>query len=245
MAHQRCGQRPPACISTERVDDTLSATPCGTTGTCADDPDRRTIAQDDQWQFPRTRVSALGVAVRDLTGVNLPRTCVHSACTAESLMERVQGNVQTGLTNAEMMRLLVVQGALGAGLMLTDGWFAFGVLWILPTATVLPLLLRIRGVAEHEGVPGGDEVRETRHVAANRVEAALLSPFHINFHTAHHLFPSVPWYNLPALHARLMEEPAYATRLVTSPSYTGPGGVFDELTSVGPGVPQGMLTAAG
>ena len=33
----------------------------------------------------------------------------------------------------------------------------------------------------------------------------------------------MPWYNLPALHARLMEEPAYASRLVMSPSYTGPG----------------------
>jgi fatty acid desaturase len=200
----------------------------------ASDPDRATIAADDQWQFPRSRRSAVAVALRDLTGVNLPRTLRAFGLYAPwtSLVERVQGNTRTGLSNAEIVRLVVVQAVIGAGLFLTDGWVAFGVLWVLPTATVLPLLLRIRGVAEHEGVPGGDEVQETRHVDAGRVEAFLLSPFHINFHTAHHLFPSVPWYNLPALHARLMEEPAYASRLVRAPSYTGPGGVFDELTQV-------------
>ena len=67
-------------------------------------------------------------------------------------------------------------------------------------------------------------------VDAGPVEAFFLSPFNINYHTAHHLFPSVPWYNLPALHERLLEDSAYASRLVSAPSYTGPGGVFDELT---------------
>ena len=198
----------------------------------AGDPDRQTIAGDDQWHFPRSRASALGVALRDLTGLNLPRTLKAFGLYAPwtSLVERLQGNAKTGLTNSEIARLMLVQTVLVAGLTATNGWLAFGALWVLPTATVLPLLLRIRGVAEHEGVPGGDEVRETRHVAAGPLEAFFLSPFHINHHTAHHLFPSVPWYNLPALHARLLEEPAYAQRLVSAPSYTGPGGVFDALT---------------
>jgi fatty acid desaturase len=198
----------------------------------AADPDRTTIADDDQWHFPRTRSSALMVAFRDLTGINLPRTLRSVALYApwSAVMDRVRGNSRTAITDSEIVRLVAVQAAIIGVLAVTGGWLAFGALWLLPTATVLPLLLRIRGVAEHEGVPGGDEVRETRHVDAGWFEAALLSPFHINYHTAHHLFPSVPWYNLPALHARLLEEPAYASRLVSAPSYTGPGGVFDELT---------------
>ncbi len=196
------------------------------------DPDRETIAGDDQWHFPRSRASALGVALRDLTGLNLPRTLRAFGLYAPwtSLLERMQGNHKTGLSNAEIGRLAVVQAVVLGALAATNGWLVFAVLWVLPTATVLPLLLRIRGVAEHEGVPGGDEVQETRHVDAGPIEAFFLSPFHINHHTAHHLFPSVPWYNLPALHARLLEEPAYASRLVSAPSYTGPGGVFDALT---------------
>lgn len=196
------------------------------------DPDRETIAGDDQWHFPRSRSSALGVALRDLSGLNLPRALKAMALYSPwtSLMDRMKGHEQTGLTNAEIRRLVVVQAAMLGGLAATNGWVAFAVLWLLPTATVLPLLLRIRGIAEHEGVPGGDEVRETRHVDAGPVEAFFLSPFNINYHTAHHLFPSVPWYNLPALHERLLEDSAYASRLVSAPSYTGPGGVFDELT---------------
>jgi fatty acid desaturase len=76
---------------------------------------------------------------------------------------------------------------------------------------------------------GTDEVSVSRHVDAGMAEAFVISPFHINYHTAHHLFPSVPWYNLPALHARLMEEAAYRERLVCASSYTGPGGVLDTL----------------
>jgi fatty acid desaturase len=200
------------------------------------DPDRETIDGDDQWQFPRSRTSALGVVLRDLTGINLLRILRAASLYAPwtSLLERMQGNEETGLTNMEAGRLALVQVVMLGALALTNGWVAFAVLWVLPTVTVLPLLLRIRGVAEHEGVPGGDEVRESRHVTAGRIEAFLLSPFNINHHTAHHLFPSVPWYNLPALHARLLEEPAYATRLVSAPSYTGPGGVFDMLTREAP-----------
>jgi len=201
------------------------------------DPDRATIEADDQWQFPRTRSSGLWVFARDFLGLNSGRTAkvVTKYAPWPVVAARVMGGpsdaapADAPATNAELLRVALYGVALGSLLAATGGWWVYLALWILPSLTVLPALLRLRGISEHEGDMGTDEVTVSRHVHANWAEALLISPFHINHHVAHHLFPSVPWYNLPALHARLLEEPAYRDRLITAPSYTGPGGVVDEL----------------
>jgi len=214
------------------------------------DPDRASIAADDQWHFPRTRMSGLMVFARDLLGLNAGRA-------VKVVMLYSPGPVVAGrlgsapadaspadapATNAELVRLGIYGAALLALLGSTGGWGVYLALWVLPSLTVLPALLRLRGISEHEGDVGTDEVSVSRHVHAGLAEAAVISPFHINFHTAHHLFPSVPWYNLPALHARLLEEPAYRQRLVTAPSYTGPGGVMDELMPATHPAPAALAT---
>jgi fatty acid desaturase len=79
------------------------------------------------------------------------------------------------------------------------------VLWILPAITVQAVILRLRAVAEH-GAP-----RHTRSpfgAARTNIELPLwarvaLFPHHVNYHLEHHLYPAVPHYHLPALHARL------------------------------------------
>jgi fatty acid desaturase len=50
----------------------------------------------------------------------------------------------------------------------------------------------------------GHPLTQTRTVTSNRV----LSFFNLNlnYHIEHHLFPSMPWYNLPKLHALLQDE---------------------------------------
>ncbi len=203
----------------------------------ARDPDRATIAADDQWQFPRDRVSGTMVFLRDLAGLNAGRTMrvvAHYApwpVLMAGLRKATDGvdPADAPATRAEAARVGIYLVALSAGLFLTGGWWVYLALWILPSMTVLPALLRLRGISEHEGDVGTDEVSVSRHVEAGMAEAFVISPFHINYHAAHHLFPSVPWYNLPALHARLMEEAAYRDRLVIASSYTGPNGVLDAL----------------
>jgi len=201
------------------------------------DPDRATIEGDDQWQFPRSRVSGITVFLRDLFSLNTARTARAVVLYAPwpVLVARLQRSDATPkpadapATNAEVVRTAAYVTALMLGLYATGGWMVYLALWILPSMTLLPALLRLRGISEHEGDVGTDEVSVSRHVEAGMVEAFVISPFHINHHAAHHLFPSVPWYNLPALHARLLEETAYRERLVTATSYTGPGGVLEEL----------------
>jgi fatty acid desaturase len=74
--------------------------------------------------------------------------------------------------------------------------------WIYPMAAA-SLLGAVRGWAEHTMTLPGHPLTQTRTVTSN----ALVSFFmcNLNYHLEHHLYPGVPWYNLPQLH-RLLEE---------------------------------------
>lgn len=85
--------------------------------------------------------------------------------------------------------------------------------WILlPVRMVLkgwlyPLLFagqfaNVRGIAEHGMTTGGNEFTDTRTVATNPLLSFMMC--NINYHLEHHLYPGIPWYNLPKLH-RLLE----------------------------------------
>ena len=68
----------------------------------------------------------------------------------------------------------------------------------------------IRSVAEHFGELGYDHLlSSTRTIHANPLERFFLAPHNVSYHLEHHLYPGVPFYNLPALHQMLMEEEEY------------------------------------
>jgi fatty acid desaturase len=95
-----------------------------------------------------------------------------------------------------------------------DGLLKYLVLWVLPLATVLQAILRLRAVAEH-GAPAGYDSPLTA-ARTNLPGTGPLGwlvrfaffPHHVNYHIEHHLYPAVPHYRLRALHARLREEGA-------------------------------------
>jgi fatty acid desaturase len=74
--------------------------------------------------------------------------------------------------------------------------------WLWPVF-VLSLLNSMRFIAEHYGTPwNAGQMAGTRTVVSNPVNAFFWN--NINWHIGHHVYPSVPWYNLPELH-RLLE----------------------------------------
>ncbi len=56
------------------------------------------------------------------------------------------------------------------------------------------------------------------YVRSNVVERFFFSPMNFNFHGAHHFYPWIPQYNLPALHAYLTER---GVTIQERPSYIG------------------------
>lgn len=94
---------------------------------------------------------------------------------------------------------------LAAGLFF--GWYGFAMyllLWVLPAVTLLQAILRLRAICEH-GAPAATDspLRAARTTLAGPVLRLILFPHHVNYHVEHHLYPAVPHYHLPRLHAKL------------------------------------------
>lgn len=68
--------------------------------------------------------------------------------------------------------------------------------WILPTLTIVPLLNYWRTISEHSGL---NTAEPTRTVVYPRLTQWLLTPYNVNYHLEHHLFPKKPWYQLKKL----------------------------------------------
>lgn len=78
------------------------------------------------------------------------------------------------------------------------------VLWLLPLVTVIQAILRLRAVCEHGAVTDfSSPLTAARTNLVARPLCGLLFPHHVNYHIEHHLYPAVPHYYLPQLHAEL------------------------------------------
>ncbi|MBL4740028.1 MAG: fatty acid desaturase family protein [Sneathiella sp.] len=78
-------------------------------------------------------------------------------------------------------------------------------LWILPLLTFLQPILRFRAICEHGAV---DDLKNP--VRASRTNTGpfwirfLFFPHSVNYHIEHHLYPSIPHYNLATCHKELI-----------------------------------------
>jgi fatty acid desaturase len=100
------------------------------------------------------------------------------------------------------------------------GWLQLLLLyWIVPLFSWFLVTMRLKGTAEHFAVEDEEAANAARTVLPNFLERWLVAPRNIHYHIEHHLYPSVPLYRLPALHAALMELPAYRSRAHVTHGY--------------------------
>jgi fatty acid desaturase len=100
-------------------------------------------------------------------------------------------------------------------------WLGLLVYWLVPLFTYFLWIIYVRGVAEHFGGIEDHEhlLEKTRHIEANFFERLLIAPNYIHVHIGHHLYPSVPFYNLRELQRLLMLNPDYARRAHVTKGY--------------------------
>lgn len=94
-------------------------------------------------------------------------------------------------------------------------------LYVVSGITLLNLINRVRATAEHVGVAMQHELSATRTVLPSLVERLLIAPYGVNFHLEHHLFPSVPGWNLPRLHQELMKDDEFREKAHITTTYAG------------------------
>ena len=93
-------------------------------------------------------------------------------------------------------------------------------MWLVPMACWLPLVSRVRNIAEHALVAqnGDDPLKQARTTQAGWLERALIAPYWVNFHSEHHLFTQVPCWHLPQAHA-LLQARGTTARMEIKPGY--------------------------
>ncbi|MEO0688495.1 MAG: fatty acid desaturase family protein, partial [Cyanobacteria bacterium J06649_11] len=107
-------------------------------------------------------------------------------------------------------------------------WQLYLLFWLVPYLTTFFMFQYIRSVAEHYGELAYEhDLSSTRTVVTNRFEQFLFAPHAVNYHLEHHLYPGVPFYNLPKLHRLLMELPAFRQEAHITNGYFS--GLLNEL----------------
>jgi fatty acid desaturase len=86
----------------------------------------------------------------------------------------------------------------------TGGWLStLAHVWLVPLAFAM-LIVNARTWAEHTLTVRGHPLTETRTITSTRLFSML--QINLNYHLEHHLFPGIPWYNLPGAHRILLED---------------------------------------
>ena len=75
--------------------------------------------------------------------------------------------------------------------------------WCVPMCFI-NFMVNVRGMSQHTLLPEStDEVRGTRSILTSRLVAFFMC--NENYHLEHHLYPGVPWYHLPRVHAEMKQ----------------------------------------
>lgn len=118
----------------------------------------------------------------------------------------------TGTTERHGRRdILIIVGwqvLLFGGLTYFIGWWAYPVVWILPVYVFAYLGDLLRVFCEHSMLTSdahADLHKRMIHYDSNWLERQFFAPNNMNCHIAHHLWPSIPYYNLPAAEAKVRD----------------------------------------
>jgi fatty acid desaturase len=142
--------------------------------------------------YPATRASLARKFLRDVTGVN----------GIKGIIYQFQPTDRGALYPFFSMHSLII--ALLGGFGVPEVYAC----WWLGQLFVFPLLLRLRVMGEHGGVPyhlDRDPRRNTATTLAGPLARLLVAPNFVNYHVEHHLAATVPGYKLPALHKLLRQ----------------------------------------
>jgi fatty acid desaturase len=182
----------------------------------AEDPDLVLSAP-----FPITRQSLWRKIARDLTGQT------YYKLRWSGLVKRIAGRKAGEPLWPLLKEAVVARRRFFIGMVATIAVTApFGlvwvwpVLWLVPQATWLPMVTRLRNIAEHAVVAKNepDPLRHARTTKANLLERAFIAPYYVNYHCEHHMFMHVPCYNLPRAH-RLLKAKGVMDGMLTAPGY--------------------------
>ena len=178
------------------------------------------------WEFPKSRAALAWMLAKIALGANL----------FWMIKLIVKGGQPEAATKASRSTKVFKAGRLfyyiaAIALLTYFGlWIEFLLFWIVPLVTWLQVIFRVRSIAEHFGLEYDHTYTEARTTYPNLFDRLFIASKNVWYHLDHHLYPSVPFYNLPDLHAELNELPSFRERAHITKSYLG---VLRECTAAG------------
>ena len=163
------------------------------------DPDWQRNVGLKEFEFPAPRASVLMYFAQYLAGLKT------GAALFGFHRNKETRDVPAAVARA---RLVFFAGLLAASIAL-GFWKLVLLYWIVPLLTVFLAIRYLRNVAEHYAVEHENVLNESRTVLAPFWELWLIAPWGLNYHLEHHLFPSVPCFQLKELHELLMTRQPY------------------------------------
>jgi fatty acid desaturase len=166
--------------------------------------------------YPRGRAYLIRKLLKDLSGLTAWKTYAYFLGGAPALNTATNVAVRPLDDTSEKLRrearedrnAVIFLHAVAFFLFSISGYLIqYLVLWVLPLVTVVQAILRLRAIAEH-----GATTDFSSPLTAARTNLApawlrwLIFPHDVNYHIEHHLYASVPHYNLPRLHHEMTRQ---------------------------------------
>ena len=171
--------------------------------------------------FPVTRASLRRKMLRDITGQTFYKQRFGQVAARLTASDRVESIVSILLSEARRQSHFYGFNAVAFALFsLTGLGWAWLLMWLLPMATWLALITRLRNISEHALVAQNepDPLRHARTTHANLLERLFIAPYWVNYHCEHHMFTQIPCWKLPQAH-RILARAGVTARMETQPGY--------------------------
>jgi fatty acid desaturase len=185
-----------------------------------------TAARRPDWLLPAGLLS-FGVAA-GVTGI-LPGWALFRSPFRQAYSARLGSVVRLAYFTALLEVLAHLRWATGGA----SAWY-FILLWLVPLMSTFMFYMFLRDVYQHSNADAG-RLTNSRVFFTDPFTRWAVFVYGQDMHIPHHLFPAIPHYRLPELHALLKQDhPAYRRQVVeTHGTFRDPSGrptILDELT---------------
>ena len=183
---------------------------------------RLSTPQDpDRYKYQSTNKSTVIDLFLFLTGVSTFFKTIYNVFFAK---RKSTGQVkkEQGYSLANLLIVILWQILLLGGLTWFFGWWGYIALFAFPFYVFAYLADTIRVFCEHSQPEIDTEETDKKRlitVTSNWLERQFFAPHNMNLHMPHHLWPSIPYYNLPEADRLIQKSPLRDDRLIWRNSY--------------------------
>jgi len=202
-----------------------------------DDPDFINKKDNKEFKFPQTKLTFIKNVFKYIFGFHFIQVIFNKNYSHGNKVKYLYRGLTAGkrVDNVEYKtsyteRLLCyVFNIVVLFVMWYNSWLVeYFVYWILPHVLYVPFLIRVRSINEHFGIKK-KEIEASRTMYPTWFDELVLGiSWNISYHLDHHLFPSVPSYNLRKLHRILLQNKEFVEKAQITKN--GTLGVFKECT---------------